>query len=70
MNSVGIAGFDEALSRPLRACLDGFGPVHYSETTGANASDVVHKRENHRDELGGVKKSHDLSTEYSVSWAA
>ncbi len=36
-------------------------PLHYSETTGASAFDVVHKRENHRDELGGVKKSHARS---------
>ena len=32
-------------------------PLHYSEKTGTSAFDVVHKRENHRGELGGVKKS-------------
>ena len=36
-------------------------PLHYSQTTGANAFDVVQRRGNHRDELGGVKKSHALS---------
>jgi hypothetical protein len=30
MNSVGMVGIDEPIPRPLRACLDGSGPVHYS----------------------------------------
>ncbi len=37
-------------------------PLHYSETTGTNAFDVVHKRGDHRDELGSVKKSHARSS--------